>query len=205
MSVVSIQLSESLQALIDSRLDTIDRILLGRLPRQDRLTIVKEVESQIYEQLHERDAEDLSRHDVLSVLATLDPPEAYLPEGAETNADSVPHARPASGTRPLRKSDPQRGRTSGIVGICSLALPLPLLLPLTYAIAVLFGSEILLFAGIVALLALMFTGGLLSSILGYQSKGSGSWAVVGLVTGILSLLLSVMAALGVGLFFVFGL
>ena len=50
----SIQIPESLQALIDSRLDTIDRMLLGRLPRGERLEVVREVESQIFELLQER-------------------------------------------------------------------------------------------------------------------------------------------------------
>ena len=49
MMVDTVQLSDSLQALIDSRLDTVDRMLLGRLSRQDRLAIVREVESQIHE------------------------------------------------------------------------------------------------------------------------------------------------------------
>ena len=47
MTVATTQVSESLQSLIDSRLDTIDRMLLSRLSRQDRLAIVREVESQI--------------------------------------------------------------------------------------------------------------------------------------------------------------
>ena len=45
MTTTTAQLSESLQILIDSRLDTIDRMLLGRVSRQDRLAIVREVES----------------------------------------------------------------------------------------------------------------------------------------------------------------
>ena len=40
----SIHVSESLQTLIDCRLDTIDRMLLGRLPRSERMEIVREVE-----------------------------------------------------------------------------------------------------------------------------------------------------------------
>ena len=42
----SVQVPELLQTLIDSRLDTIDRMLLGRLPRTERLEIVREVELQ---------------------------------------------------------------------------------------------------------------------------------------------------------------
>ena len=47
MMVATARISDSVQTLIDSRLDTIDRMLLGRLSRQDRLAIVREVESQI--------------------------------------------------------------------------------------------------------------------------------------------------------------
>ena len=41
MTVAAVHLSGSVQTLIDSRLDTIDRMLLGRLSRQDRLAIVR--------------------------------------------------------------------------------------------------------------------------------------------------------------------
>ena len=44
-TITSVRIPESLQTLIDSRLDTIDRMLLGRLPRSERLEITREVES----------------------------------------------------------------------------------------------------------------------------------------------------------------
>ena len=47
----STQVPGTVQALIDCRLDTIDRMLLGRLPRSDRMEVVQEVESQIFELL----------------------------------------------------------------------------------------------------------------------------------------------------------
>src|SRR6516165_7522594 len=80
MSVGTMQLSESLQALVDARLDTIDRMLLGRTTRSDRLAIVREVESQLFELLHEQGRDELTREDVLAVLSRIDPPEAYLPD-----------------------------------------------------------------------------------------------------------------------------
>src|SRR3954451_22516486 len=98
----SIQVPESLQALIDSRLDTIDRMLLGRVPRGERLEIVREVESQIFEHLQERaGGGELLRDDVLDALRRLDPPEAYMAE------DFDPRDRPtlratASPRVPLR-------------------------------------------------------------------------------------------------------
>ncbi len=98
MSVATTELSRSTQHLIDSRLDTIDRMLLGRVSRQERLEIVREVEVQIFEQLHERGADELSREDVLAVLGRLDPPEAYLPEEAG-EAGPVPCAEVVEATR----------------------------------------------------------------------------------------------------------
>ena len=60
MTTVAVELSGSLQALVDCRLDTIDRLLMGRMPRQDRLAIVREVEAQVFELLQERGREELS-------------------------------------------------------------------------------------------------------------------------------------------------
>jgi hypothetical protein len=56
----SIYVSESLQTLIDCRLDTIDRMLLVRLPWSQRLEIVREVELQILEALGERNTDELT-------------------------------------------------------------------------------------------------------------------------------------------------
>lgn len=67
----TIQLSTALQSLIDSRLDTVDRMLLSRVPRGERLAIVREVESQIDELLSERETDEVSREDVLAVLGRL--------------------------------------------------------------------------------------------------------------------------------------
>lgn len=81
MSTLATAISADLQALIDARLDTIDRMLMGRMPRADRLAIVEEVSNQIEEMLARKDREILDREDVLEVLSRLDPPEAYMAEG----------------------------------------------------------------------------------------------------------------------------
>src|ERR1700730_5334455 len=83
-----IYLSASLQRLIVSWLDTIERMLLGRAARAERMAIVREVESQIHELLGERDTPEPSREDVLAVLARLAPPEASLPEEGPTGSPS---------------------------------------------------------------------------------------------------------------------
>src|SRR6516165_12298038 len=111
-----IQVSESIQALIDCRLDTIDRILMGRLPRAERVNIVREVESQIFELLGQRHNDELDREDVLTVLRRLDPPEAYLPD--ESGSEPSPR-RGVTSTRAGelgRGSNAWIGMASGIIG-----------------------------------------------------------------------------------------
>ena len=112
MSVATTELSRSTQHLIDSRLDTIDRMLLGRVSRQERLEIVREVEAQIFEQLHERGADEFSREDVLAVLGRLDPPEAYLPEeeGDSGRSRRGRSSRPRAGQRPAGAQGRSQGR-----------------------------------------------------------------------------------------------
>ncbi len=123
-TAVAVRLPESLQALVDSRLDTIDRMLMGRVPRQDRGSIVREVEGQIFELLQERAAGDLGREDVLAVLARLDPPEAYLNEQAGDES-GPPRIRPRSSDPfPARKGNPQVAKYGGILGLVSMGLAL---------------------------------------------------------------------------------
>src|SRR5271166_6591919 len=125
-AIASIHVSESLQALIDCRLDTIDRMLLGRLPRSERVEIVREVESQIFELLGERNSDELTREDVLAVLGRLDPPEAYLPD--EASGDPLPRRGTAIALprQPLRERNPWTGRVSGILGITMFVMLLML-------------------------------------------------------------------------------
>jgi hypothetical protein len=193
MSLATGRLSDALQTLVDSRLDTIDRMLLGRVPRQDRLAIVREVESQIFDLLPERDAGELSREDVLAVLARLDPPEAYLPEDDEEGPalSSIHLPAPADvSARPWRRGDPRAARASGILGL--VALVLVILSPLVYMLAMLFQSEILLFGlGGMVLLMVVVTG-LLGLVLGVYSRVRGAWAVTGVVTSALALFSSLL-------------
>jgi hypothetical protein len=185
-----IYLSESLQSLIDSRLDTIDRMLLGRVARAERVAIVREVESQIHELLGERETDEPSREDVLAVLARLDPPEAYLPEeGGAT--DSPPSSR-SGPIRPAVRSVDQGNlrvaRASAILGLLALSSAF-VLLPIGYLIASLFSSEIVAIFLCGGALLIMLVSGVLGVVLGAYARKSGAWALVGLVTGILALLL----------------
>ena len=185
-TIAETRLSADLQGLVDARLDTIDRMLLGRVDRQDRLAIVREVEGQIFDLLAGRGGESPDRDDVLAVLARLDPPEAYLPD------DGVV-ARPRSARIPSTHRDlaPARpapaggiGLAAGILGMVSVACVMfcgSLGLGLVHA-----GQEALeiLFFGA---MGLGFIAGILAIILAARARLRGAWAIVGLVTGILGL------------------
>src|SRR5687767_10494077 len=74
------ELNPSLRKLIDTRLEAIDRILsTAEIAWSERRSIVGEVETQIYELIARR-SEMPAEEDVLTVLASLDPPEAYIPD-----------------------------------------------------------------------------------------------------------------------------
>jgi hypothetical protein len=196
MSVATTELSRSTQHLIDSRLDTIDRMLLGRVSRQERLEIVREVEAQIFEQLHERGAEEVGREDVLAVLGRLDPPEAYLPEEGESGP--VP-SRTSSGplvrhTSPVRRAETRVAKVSGILGLVALTLIL-LGTPMIYGLTILTESEAVFLALGGGNLTLSFLGSILAIVLAIYSRLASPWAIVGLVSGILSIL----ACLGIPL------
>ena len=71
-------LSAALRQLVDTGLDSIERVLLStETPRSERREIVQSVEDQIDELLSQYERTP-TREDVLSVLAWLDPPEAYF-------------------------------------------------------------------------------------------------------------------------------
>ena len=186
MAVVTGQLAEPLQALVDARLDTIDRMLVGRVPRADRSAIVREVESQIFELLQGRDSDDLGRDDVLAVLGRLDPPEAYLPDDegrVDRPAPRVP-AGPAGSKR-----TPKVARASGVLGI--VAIVLALLIPVSFMTSELLQSE----AAFVLLCGGTTLGVLVSSLtammLSAYATFKGPWALTGAITGGLALLSAV--------------
>ena len=195
MMVATTQVTESLQTLIDSRLDTIDRMLLGRLPRSERLEVVREVEGQIHELLGERGSDDLTREDVLAVLARLDPPEAYLPEDEAVDRSAAVLRRPFSApvTRPTPRPTFQAGKVGGIVGIVSLCLVM--FLPLGYGLALLTSNEIGMILVWFGASGLMFIGGIIGLSLGIYARLNGPWAIVGAVTGVFSILISTVGGL----------
>ncbi|MDG3004201.1 hypothetical protein [Paludisphaera mucosa] len=138
----------STRMLIDARLDAIDRALLGRVSRAERMDVVGEVESRIDELLRERvgPGREPSRDDVLAVLARIDPPEAYLgDEGVEPRRDPVA-LRPAAATGRLDAagdSSSNTAKASAILG--AMAAASSALFPIGYGLGALLSSELALF------------------------------------------------------------
>jgi hypothetical protein len=189
MTIATAQISESLQTLIDTRLDTIDRMLLGRVSRQERLAIVTEVESQIHERREASDAEDLTREDVLAVLARLDPPEAYIPDEIEGQRVSLHSTIPARERQSGPAASYKIGRAAAVLGVSALALLL--LLPVEYLISTALNSEFAVEILFIGTLLLMFIAGVLGLAFGIIARKSGPSALVGIVTSSLALVLSV--------------
>jgi hypothetical protein len=177
-----IHLSESLQSLVDSRLDTIERMLMGRVSRVERMAIVREVESQIHELLGEREMDDLSREDVLAVLARLDPPEAYLPDDVATDSPALAHSPIRSAARGVRKGNLTVARTSGVLGIVSLVWLV--FLPISYWVSVESRSELPLLLSVGMSPIVLVSAGV-GVALGFYARKAGAWALVGIVTSIL--------------------
>jgi hypothetical protein len=174
-------------------------MLLGRLPRSERVEIVREVESQIFELLAERNSDELTREDVLAVLGRLDPPEAYLPDEASTDPLPRRGAATALPRQPLRERDPWSGRVSGILGITMLVMLL-MLYPLVMLLSASFNwpyrAVMVVWFGVVLL---SFVGSIIGLVFAARARVRGAWAVTGLVTSVLALLLSLVAGV-LGLF-----
>ncbi|MEW4569082.1 hypothetical protein AB1L88_14555 [Tautonia sp. JC769] len=193
-------LDASLQGLIDARLDTIDRMLVGRVPRADRLAIAREVEAQIFDQLAGQAPDGIGRDEVLAVLGRLDPPEAYLPEDGEAG----PVVSGPTGMRvPPRPIQARRsGQASGIVGIVALvvtALGTVLSLP----VAELFGSRLILFAGFFGFGFVGLCAGGTAVVLAAFARLRDGWSICGLVTGLLTILFGILG-LALGVLFALG-
>lgn len=198
-----IELAKPLQALIDARLDTIDRMLLGQIPRPDRLSILNEVESQIEELLAERDAASLTRDDIIEVLRQLDPPEAFVPEEIPDPANRTPQSfsrqnHYQSHSRQTQVEIPSSGKLSSRAGLISGIMGLStffsffILMIIAWVLAAALGSGVLFIAEFCAIAVVGFGTGLCAFILGIMGRNQGIMPVVGMVTGALSVLLCVV-------------
>lgn len=187
-------LDEGAQALIDSRLDTIERMLLGQVPRADRLAIVREVEAQIHDLLAARNPDDTDRDAVLAALGRLDPPEAYLPDEVGTRmvpAATIPRAITSGSVyRSQGAADPVRpalpfGKASGIMGLVSVVLLIPTSTALWLAFSEHGNTSFIVFSGLCVAILLLAT---LAIIFAALSRLRSGWGVVGLTTGVIALL-----------------
>jgi hypothetical protein len=195
--------SDTTQFSIDQRLDAIDRALLGSLPRHDRVELVEQIETKLRE------------------FAEANPPlgsepAEAVPDRSERFNDAVDAAvsSPAVRMSELARRTFSRRRprsrlalSSGILGIAALALLVAL--PFVYLVASLLDSSewltVWLLGGNVMALAL---GGLSAVAMGIAALvvlnrhegrlvGHG-WAVTGLCTGPLPMLVGVLVALVLG-------
>ena len=176
------RLTEELQLLIDARLDTIDRMLMGRVPRTDRMAILGETESQIHELLPDKGAELLDREEVLDVLRQLDPPEAYL---VNEHCDRTSNKRPSTDVPTKRQeksasSTNGEGRIGGILGMCSAALVV--LYPLFLFLGSLLDSEPILYGSAFIAVFLGIVCSVISLVLSVRGRRQGALPIVGMVT-----------------------
>ncbi len=92
------------QHLVDARLDAIERYLIdNRMPREERQEVIASVLEQIQSQLAIH-AGAASRDDVLRVLSTLDPPEAYVENPHQPQRRSQAESFAYAGHAPFGRS-----------------------------------------------------------------------------------------------------
>lgn len=193
------RLPRTLQKLIDARLDTIDRMLLGRLPRADRLSVVRDVEGQIFDLLGERPGHELDREDVLTVLTQLDPPEAYIPEEGGYEATAV--LLPASNVGRARRSasvevSPDERKRAAVMGIIGLMLfGLVALWPTGYVLAIFAQLGEGALYGLLGLSALTLLVSVPTLVLSILWRRGGAWATVGIVASAVGLMAAPLSTL----------
>jgi hypothetical protein len=138
------------------------------------------------------------REDVLAVLGRLDPPEAYVPEGAETELKPRPmdSLRPA-GPRYSTSSHPglKAAEASGILGIVMFVLAL-LLVPMLFVYASWIGgpSRVAILLFWVPSAGLGVAGSNTGIVLAIHARLRNAWAITGLCTGILALLVCLVTS-----------
>ena len=77
--MTTLEMPATLRQMIDARMDNIERALMTKgMSRGDRRQVLSAIEDQILEMLGQSTDEEPTREDLLSILARLDPPEAYL-------------------------------------------------------------------------------------------------------------------------------
>ena len=214
MSTANTTTHTDVPQLIEQRLDAIDQALVGLLPRQDRLATVAHIESRIRE---------LAATNTANLPATtriLARPELAFSNLANQTSTFQPHPQffgmaPGGWAPASVKKRSRLAISAGVLGI--LALMLLISTPVTYFIVEML-AEVLGEIGAIALMAVhgvaITFGGLAAVGLGIcaivvlrrrrdQLAGHG-WAIAGLCTGALPMMLGCTALLLVGLQFGLG-
>ncbi len=99
----------AVQRCIDDHLDRIDAVLQsGGMSRSERQHILDDVQTQIHDMLAERCEDTPIVDDVRAVLAELDPPEGYAPDGPLSSSPAtpgtpIPQKRPSAAKEVLGK------------------------------------------------------------------------------------------------------
>lgn len=196
MSTLATALSADLQALVDARLDTIDRMLMGMMPRADRLAIVEEVSSQIEEMLARKDKEITDREDVLEVLSRLDPPEAYLaedlaPSQLRKKAGYVTDSPPKA---PASTGDGTKTRWLGVIfGMVAFFFAF-VVAPIGFILALSTSSEVIfyIFCTLPGVAAFML--GMTAIILEVMNPAKKAWNIVSLALAGLTMPMTLFVA-----------
>jgi len=82
MMGAALGLDDAVRRRVDEHLDSIEEVLRGTgMARSERQNILDDVETQIVEMLAARAHGSPTVQDVKAVIAELDPPESYAPEG----------------------------------------------------------------------------------------------------------------------------
>ncbi|MFN0054524.1 MAG: hypothetical protein ACKV0T_20300 [Planctomycetales bacterium] len=207
MSSISLQSQGVGHPLVDQRLDLLDRLLIGLVPRRDRLEMVRRSEERIQELLADLKTPEPTQEQVLEALARLEPPEALMTHPAVTKCDQL--ASPdvvwiatMFGSQPLKRPISRSAKTA--FGLSATSITLILISPIMYllvaataslttevtAIYVLLGGYLVLIAGsslggaLTALFALWQLRRRRGTHVGY------GWATAALLMSLMPLLIS---------------
>ena len=205
MSTANLTPHTSLQELVEQRLDAIDQALLGLLPRQERVAAVSQLEARIREVV----PADLALIADSTAASRSRQPAAWpMPTAAPTWAPHPQFFGP-SGSGPLSWPQSRMSRlalSAGVLGL--LAFVLLLATPVTY-----FAAEILSdIVGEIVAIGLLGAEALAVTVGGIAAVGLGiaalvsigrqrgrlvgrGWAVAGLCTGAMPMLLGSVAVL----------